>query len=379
MFYLGDVGLFALLAGAVLLLCWSAASTRLGTMLSSLERDVIVTSAMWGASALLLWLLGSLLGVPRDFGFLVYLVPAVVVIVALSRRATIADRFHALRLGLKTLPLADKLLLVYVAFACALTFVLTLAPPSGNDYDSLVYHLAAPQRYLQAGRIVELPYDHHSYFPFSIEMWFMLGLSLKGPVLAKLFHWMCLPLSCLALWAFGRRHLSVRTGSWAAALWASLPVVQLEATTAYIDVGFSLWVILAFGCAANWAQTRDHRWVWWAGTFAGFALGSKYLGALTIAFLAVYIGLVLLQRDGQKPRALTHILVPLSFCLLALAIGGGWYVRNALWTGNPVFPFAYGVFGGKVGRRRWPPTISATNSPTGLGVGLSICCSHRGA
>jgi hypothetical protein len=32
---------------------------------------------------------------------------------------------------------------------------------------------------------------------------------------------------------------------------------------------------------------------------------------------------------------------------LALLLGGGWYARNWVWTGNPVYPFAYEIFGGK--------------------------------
>jgi hypothetical protein len=28
-------------------------------------------------------------------------------------------------------------------------------------------------------------------------------------------------------------------------------------------------------------------------------------------------------------------------------LGGGWYVRNIFWTGNPVYPFGYEIFGGK--------------------------------
>jgi hypothetical protein len=32
---------------------------------------------------------------------------------------------------------------------------------------------------------------------------------------------------------------------------------------------------------------------------------------------------------------------------IALLIGGGWYLRNWMWTGNPVYPFAYGIFGGR--------------------------------
>jgi hypothetical protein len=70
-----------------------------------------------------------------------------------------------------------------------------------------------------------------------MEMLFLLGLALQGPVLAKLFHWLMLPLCCFALIALGRRHLTTRAGLFGAALFASIPLVQSEATTAYVDLG----------------------------------------------------------------------------------------------------------------------------------------------
>jgi hypothetical protein len=45
----------------------------------------------------------------------------------------------------------------------------------------------------------------------------------------------------------------------------------------------------------------------------------------------------------------------LLFAVYAIVLGGGWYVRNWLWTGNPVYPFAYEIFGG----RGWTAQMAA--------------------
>ena len=150
-----------------------------------------------------------------------------------------------------------------------------------------MYHLAAPAQYLRHGKIVELPYDHHSYFPFTMEMLFLWGLALRGPVLAKLFHWLMLPLCCAALVAIGKRHLSLRAGLLAAALFASLPFVLIEATTAYVDLGLTAFVLLAYLCFANWKSTGEGSWLISCGLFCGFCLGTKYLGVLTFGWLGM--------------------------------------------------------------------------------------------
>lgn len=294
-----------------------------------------------GGSELLIWLFGSagLLSFPLILGVLALLVIAV----ALKNKcfkANLGEVRSSLGIfaGMRGWELACA---IYLAVVFLLTFVLTLAPPSGADYDSLVYHLGVPQQYLQAGRISELAYDHHSYFPLGTEMLFTLGLWLKGPVLAKLFHWLMLPLSCLVLVAIGRRHLTLRAGLLAAALFASIPVVQFEASTAYIDLALTAFTLLAFMAFFDWQETRSFRSVLLCAFFCGVCLGTKYLGVLTFGwlFLAMLLNMARAKQVEVKPL--------LAFCVLPLLIGGGWYFRNFAWVGNPVYPFAYGLFGGQ--------------------------------
>jgi 4-amino-4-deoxy-L-arabinose transferase-like glycosyltransferase len=241
----------------------------------------------------------------------------------------------------RNFPLVDKALCAYLFFVFALTFVLSLAPPTGADYDSLTYHLAAPAQYLQHGSIIQLPYDHHTYFPFNLEMLYLIGLQLSGPVLAKLFHWLMLPLCCGALYAIGARYLSARSGLFAACLFAALPLVQSEATTAYIDLGLVAFSLLALLCFLRWKEALNGRWLLLSGVFCGFCLGTKYTGILTLAWLGLGALLVMAQARRWQWQPV------LGFLGLTVLFGGGWYLRNWWWTGNPVYPFAYGIFGGR--------------------------------
>jgi len=42
------------------------------------------------------------------------------------------------------------------------------------------------------------------------------------------------------------------------------------------------------------------------------------------------------------------VLGSLAYLAIALAVCWPWYVKSYLWTGNPVYPFAYNIFGGKM-------------------------------
>ena len=378
MFYLRDIFFFAVVA-AVLGTLSQRVWRRTGA-LSGLEAVVGTAGFVLGGTGLLVWLSGSLVGVGTA-SVACFFVPCLAV-AWWSRKSR---RTPESRGVWRSFSLEEKLLALYLAFVFATTFALTLAPPVGLDYDSLMYHLAAPAQYLRHGRIVQLSYDHHTYFPLNTEMLFLLGLKLSGPVLAKLFHWLMLPLCCLTLIGVAERHWSRRAGLLGAALFASLPLVQIEATTAYIDLALVAFTLLAFASLLRWMHGNDNknhsdnggknkneeernsksdgRWLVLCGVWCGFCLGTKYFGLIPLFWMVVAALGVMGKRRAWQLKPL------LSLIGLALLIGGGWYARNFWWTGNPVFPFAYGIFGG----RGWTAPMAAdyTASVSAFGFGRS--------
>ena len=371
MYYLADAAIILCIAFALVLASWWSAHPNR----SLLENTVIGCGVLLGAAASLFALRGHTLGL--TFGLwplLFFLLLPLDIPLSQKWRNFRANIQRALR-GVLLLRGVELVCAIYLIFLCALTLLLSLAPPNGVDYDSLVYHLAAPQRYLLEGRIIELPYDHHSYFPFLTEMLFALGLHWKGAVLAKLFHWLMLPLCCLVLLAISCRHFSRRSGFLAACLFASLPVVVSEASTSYIDLALTLWVLLAFLCFSNWLKedntlARKGLWLLWSGVFCGFAISTKYLGVLFFGWLLLWaLGVLVFQRTASPSDRLSFRPI-IGFALIAIVLGGGWYVRNFWWTGNPVYPFAYEIFGGK----NWTLTMAQayTQSQMEYGYGRSL-------
>lgn len=333
MYYLADVATILLIALALVGASWGMADQRR----TLLENTAIGVCAWLGAIALFFTVSGHAWGLHPYLW--IFFLPLLVLGVA--RRGRLQQSGVAALGGIKRLGSIEQLLALYLLAVCGLTLFLSLAPPNANDYDSLVYHLAAPARYLMDGRITELAYDHHTYFPFALEMLFSAGLNGSGPVLAKLFHWLMLPLCLLTITAIGHRHFSLRAGLIAAVLFASIPIVLIEATTAYIDLGLTLFVAAAFLCFLNWLQTREFHWLAWCGAMCGFAFDIKYFGAL-------FFGWLLLWAVGDMVKRKEFQLKPLlGFCLLTALLGGFYYVRNWIWVGNPVYPFAYEILGGK--------------------------------
>lgn len=240
----------------------------------------------------------------------------------------------------------DRLCLLALLFLNLLTLLLCFVPPWQMEWDSLSYHLAVPKIYWLSGRIYYLPFTHHAQFPLTAQMLYLLGLgltNLKGAGIAKLFHWSFFILCQGVLWAWGRVYAkgSQRASPLGPLAFAFMPLAFTEATTAYIDLALTAFSLLTLYPLVRFAIHPDRRWLVWAGVFSGAAAGTKYTGLVCLVLL-FSLGWWALWRQRWPPfRPLTVSL------LIGIVIASPWYVKNWLWTGNPVFPFAYSVFGGQ--------------------------------
>ncbi len=339
--YLIDAALFLGLVLGLVVAGWCISNP----WRSSFEAAFVPGAAFLGSYAALIWIVGSVWQlIPAFWCVLPWPLLAILIV---WKRQNLLHHARTASKSLRALSAPDSLLAFYLLALFGLAFGFCLAPPSGADYDSLTYHLAVPAQYLRFGKVVELPYDHHSYFPFTLEMLFTLGLWARGVVFAKLFHWLMLPIGALALVALGKRAGSARAGLLAACLYASSPLILQEATTAYIDLGFAAFTFLAILSFVIALETRSRREFALCGAFCGFCLGTKYFGALIFGFLGLWL-LFSVRKTAQNPFDRMVWRRNLAFFTLsALILGGFWYARNIVWTGNPVFPFAYRLFGGQ--------------------------------
>lgn len=228
-----------------------------------------------------------------------------------------------------------------IALVVALQFIAALAPPTPNDWDGTSEHLAMAKQYARDGRIRPLWYDHHSHFPATVQMLFTLAHVFNVPRAAKLFHWGFGVVALAAALLIGRRLLSPAAGSWGALVLATTPGFAWLMGAGYVDLAAVACGLLAVYFFLRWLEGEPERALWLSALMAGAGAGAKMQA---LALLGVLAAGIVIARGGRG-RALG---LAAGYLAIALAVCGGWYLKSYMWTGNPVYPFAYELFGGKM-------------------------------
>ncbi len=247
--------------------------------------------------------------------------------------------------------------------------VLAACLPS-TDFDSKAYHYVGPKEFYQNGRISFLQHNVYTNFPFCAEMLTLLAMVLRqdwfrgvqaGQVVLMTFG----PLTSLALYALGRRLGNPRAGFLAAIIYFTTPWMFRVSTVAHVEGALCFYVaatllalLRAWGMGApnSVAPSSSNigtgwREVFLVGLFAGTAMACKYPGLFSVV---IPIGAAVILHPWLSSSSV-HPASRWKSCLQTLLIFtvgvsctiGPWLLKNLIETGNPVYPLAYNVFGGR--------------------------------
>ncbi|MEM7033827.1 MAG: phospholipid carrier-dependent glycosyltransferase [Chloroflexota bacterium] len=327
----------------------------------SLERITLAVGLGFGGIGLLMLGLGlvGLLSFPVIAGFV-----ALLLILTLKQTMSTWQKVQLNRLP--TMPT------LYIRLTLVLGLTIALLP--ATDWDGLFYHLTGPKLYLEAGRIVSGIDIPHLNFPSLFEMHFLMALIVSGPVTAKLLHFIFVLHLMGLVFLIAQQLLHLKDGWWAILFLLSMPMVLTLAGWAYNDLALAFYQVGALygliryqgfekfeeqtGSAARW----HHGWLILSAIFCGLAMSLKYT-----SFVApVSIVLLLLWGHWKARTSLLEMVKPLLvFAIVALAVASPWYIKNFIFTGNPVYPF---VFSGQY----WDAFRTAAYSSSGTGIGFNL-------
>ena len=231
--------------------------------------------------------------------------------------------------------------LAALALAWQLLVALVLPPYA---YDALTYHLTTVAEWIQHGDLAPSALDLCcAYYPATPELVIAFpALLLGNDALVDIVQVPFVLLGAVATAGIARSAHVSRSGAAAAgALFAMTPVVLTQAPTDYVDVMQTALVLAALHLVTRFAVTGSRRRLVVAGLAAGLVLGTKGTGpiwAVVLLVAAVAAAMVAVRRGQvRRPSAAAGLVTAAG---MGAVLGGWWYVRNAVTTGNPVYPFA---------------------------------------
>jgi hypothetical protein len=237
-----------------------------------------------------------------------------------------------------------------VAVACLVLALIigALAEPS-TMFDTLAYHMPMVVEWMQSEQLTPfyLPSADYSnsYFPGNGQLLYLWSLApLRSDLLVNCTNLALWALFALALMdALKLVGVTDTTATTIAVTSVLTPVALSQAIDQSLDVAMAAFFALSLGHLMRLRRSMRVRDAALSGLSMGCVLGVKYSGpAYVLILLTLLLAIVVerrrtLQHDNRRAAA---ILVAGAGML---ALGGFWYVRNYVLTGNPVYPMRVSI------------------------------------
>ncbi|MBI3026884.1 glycosyltransferase family 39 protein [Candidatus Woesearchaeota archaeon] len=239
-----------------------------------------------------------------------------------------------------------SILIVFIVFFAIFNFVLSFTPPW--HFDVLAYHLAVQKLYLNAHKIIYLPYLFFSNLPSLVDWIYLIGLVLHNGILSNLLGYSLGIVFILAIYSFCRKFFNHRIALLSSLIFYSIPMVSMLAKTAHIDVQFALFIFLAIYALFSYFSSKSNKWLALCAVFSGLGASTKIFGAAAVLGILLLLLLNMASRTASNGIGWRQFLLRLAmFGVIAIFVTSPWLLKNYFFTGNPFWPALNNIFHGK--------------------------------
>ena len=217
---------------------------------------------------------------------------------------------------------------------------LNLTPPISRD--ALIHHLAIPKLWLKHGGFYETTWSVFSYYPMNVDLLYIIPLYFKKDFMAKFIHMSFGIGTALMIYYYLRNRISRTAGLLGILVFLSTPVVVRLSTQAYVDLGLAFFTTAAIFAFIRFRDSKftEFKWLFLSSVAMGLALGTKYNALIAWFFLCAAIVFVYANETQEQWQAIKCGTI---FFLISFLIFSPWLIKNAILTGNPLFPLFQGI------------------------------------
>lgn len=234
------------------------------------------------------------------------------------------------------------------------------------------HHLQLPSEWLITGAMGPRGHNVHSYLPNLVEAGYMQLSAMRGSAYqaiytAQFWHASTALLAAACIACVVSRFVGAAMGVAAAAVFLGVPWTLIAGSMAYTDIAAIALVGGAMLLATDPEAARLR-----GALFLGMLLGAATLANVTTGLMLAPPIVAAFVAGRLHAPAWAPVMTPrqraglLAATLMALGLTlSPWLIRNALWTGNPVFPAATSWLGAGHWRPEFGQRWDAAHWPDG--------------
>jgi hypothetical protein len=294
--------------------------------------QVVAPALGMGLVSIFVLLVGAVIGLQN------YLWWAIFVVLGVILRRDILAWFSGWRALSSVFHSVSKFGKILVSFSILIAIVtLTTALSPALKFDALVYHLALPRAYIEAGKVTYVSWNMFWGMPQVGEMLYTFVMALSGEAAACVLGWIAGMLALVGIAGFLAWGLNSDSGVVASASLLAGFSLSAALAWAYVD-----WLAILFGWAFfisldEWRRNGSRQALILSGIFAGFAFGTKYTAGVLLPAGAV--ALFWMYKDPAQRRFYPKHLATFGFSFFLISLP--WFIKNILATGNPFYPLFF--------------------------------------
>ena len=253
-------------------------------------------------------------------------------------------RGHHEMMGALRQPHAKEEVIFFGLSGLAGAFTLFAAATPTFFFDALYYHLAVPHKYLLFHGFHAIPAQDFSNLPANLGLLFLVAMSFSKTLLPQLLSWAFMPITAFMVFALAKRYWGTRLALLSAMIFLLIPAISISSTLTAPEGGLVFYSMLSLYAFLRYAESLQRKWFVMAALFCSLACGTKYTAFATafVGMTAIVAAHELFERRRGMGAAVRTLL--LFAALVTLGVSP-WFIKNIVYTGNPMYPFLQSFFG----------------------------------
>ncbi|OGF65219.1 MAG: hypothetical protein A2Y62_17845 [Candidatus Fischerbacteria bacterium RBG_13_37_8] len=222
---------------------------------------------------------------------------------------------------------------ILISIQTAIILFAASTPP--YFYDSMVYHLAMPAKYLQYHSFFYYPDIFFTSFPMNMSLFFAVPLAFKTDMATQIINVIFILMTALTIIEFCTHYFSKKTAAWASVLFLTTPLASLSAFIPAVEPSLTFYSLISFLLFLHYIHSKHSQFLILSGVAAGIALGIKYTHAAYLLMILFFLIPFFPKTWSYKTRLITIFKLLIIFML----VFAPWMLKNLVIHADPLYPY----------------------------------------